>query len=1022
MIVKVTKEEVKITELSQVNQGDYKVNLCKFILPDCFSGLSVTAVFNGILVPVTENRCYIPSLEKGNCILGVYAYKEEDGETQLMYSPKPAVFYVDKGSYTTDVNTESLPKAFDYEAYCNMLKDFWEQLVSEKADTTYNESTFKTIDLPLTQTNYTYIYENGQCIRNSEAEEGFSPVTRCPKYLGFRIEDDETRLYLYIGTLNDEGEFVLDEGYNIDTTNYGTINYLRQSHNRFIQTDANKYFYYKIAAGSQVTLMGSDTFPEGESDIIATTTTIVKNNGTLRATTGKYYSIILPSGCFYAVLNKKGMPTFLKPDAEDDENSTVPIFNVSYQTGVTEDGESVIEVNRGASFGYIPENVGAALLRLPHTYNLSDLCIYTDKLVKSNAKTGRRGKAKEIGEKLIKDFFFKARKEICWNDSTRLMESGRRFYGVPYSSRWVNSHYVGFEVSVETALNALNDPYSVAYDGGFVAENERAESVSGNTEISATGGTGYGLVCSAFANLICGNPYPQSNRGYTFDSNFTLEETVDMNSGELLVNKGLSHCVFVDEIYDKGYSLYEAVDPCVAKTTHTCPEDKTTYASSKVRTSYLDNYVYSVVNKDTSGYERLAPLLNLENITIPNGNVRAWRGNKAVYGSWDVVGESKEFRGSGIGVTLHNGVTGFTLRKPSGIVEVIEKSEYPECFKNDNYADISAFVTEEGTYEISDGNVSEYFRFYNHDTVQLTFDSEGKAVFKNSDGSIADDVEYAYVSVIGYGGAYNNDNSEGAMVIAKGKCYPDLALDTSRITDVRAAIVSDPNNESWGKYSCATSPVVESEYKKQEYVTEEALAEFKEKEIDYVKSYTYNLAEFEGKTTSDNAKIVDLKMSRGTMTGGYYWISCTVDLCAFEQAGDNPVRCLATSPFKPAFDSSNNLAGLTDPKSIVDAVCVLADGSTMSFTNTAKTVVGNGSFSKGEIETNSRAYQGETRESHFICELCLYTESEELASAFFEEYNAVVENGYIKDVVLYYQNKPEIENVDAHYLGGDSVG
>ncbi len=51
------------------------------------------------------------------------------------------------------------------------------------------------------------------------------------------------------------------------------------------------------------------------------------------------------------------------------------------------------------------------------------------------------------------------------------------------------------------------------------------------------------------------------------------------------------------------------------------------------------------------------------------------------------------------------------------------------------------------------------------------------------------------------------------MVIAKGNCYPDLALDTSRITDVRAAIVSDPAGECWGKYSCATSPEVVSEYK-----------------------------------------------------------------------------------------------------------------------------------------------------------------------------------------------------------------
>ena len=215
---------------------------------------------------------------------------------------------------------------------------------------------------------------------------------------------------------------------------------------------------------------------------------------------------------------------------------------------------------------------------------------------------------------------------------------------------------------------------------------------------------------------------------------------------------------------------------------------------------------------------------------------------------------------------------------------------------------------------------------------------------------------------------------------------------------------------------------VVSEYKGEEYVTEEALAEFKEKEIDYVKSYTYNLAEFEGKTTSNNNKIIDLKMNTGTMTGGYYWVSCTVDLCAFEQAGDNPVRCLATSPFKPAFDSSNNLAGLTDPKSIIDVCCVLVDGSILSFTHTAKSVVENGVFSKSKFETNSSAYQGETRVSHFIGEMCLYTQDQEFANTFFEEYNAVVENGYIKDVVLYYQNKPEIENVDAHYLGGDSVG
>ncbi len=880
MIVSVSKDEVKITELSQVNQGDHKVNLCTFILPECFSGLSVTAVFNGIPVPVTSNRCYIPSLENGNCVLGVYAYKEAEGKIILMYSPKPTVFYVEKGSFTTDVNTEELPKVFDYETYCNMLKDFWEQVINENTLASYDENakynqyysaqtvneiaddmngkkvplptqentinygeqgqvlksngdgstywdsianrlptgenTFEKIDLPLYKVNATYYLTEDGSIGKKEATN-CSPIAKCPRYLGFRIGDSETRIYLYIGTLDENGDFVFNKEYHIKTSTEGEINYLRDTDNRFIETDGEQYFYYKIAKGDKVTFVGSDTFPQGESDIIATVPNFVSNDGELHIESGNYYSIVLPTGCFYAVLNKGNFADY--------ENRS---FNVSYQTGVNVNGEAVIQVDRGASFGFIPENVGAALIRVPDECNINDLYIYTDKAVKSNADSGRRRKAKELGEKIIKDFSFESQKEIFWNDSTRPMAVGRGFYGVPYSSRWVNSHYVGFEVTPETALNALNDPYSIAYDGGFVAENERAESVSGHTEISKDGGTGYGLVCSAFTNLICGNPYPQTNRGYTFDSNFVLEDTVDMNSGEVLANKGLSHCVFVDEIYDEGYSLYEAVDPCVAKTTHTCPEDKTTYAASKVRTSYLDNYVYSVVNKDTSGYEKLASLLNFDNIEVAKGSVRPWRGNKAVYGSWDIRGTSNDgFEGSGIGVTLHNGVTSFELTTPSGNFVGIMVGM--EDGREIHYVDITEYVTENGTYTLDakDGSAPEYFRFYNHDTVQLAFDSEGKAVFKNcSDDSVANDVEYVYVKVKGYGGEFGNDNSEGAMVIAKGKCYPDLALDTSRIVDVRAAIISDITTdstltESWGKYSCATSPVVISDYKKGLYTTEE---------------------------------------------------------------------------------------------------------------------------------------------------------------------------------------------------------
>ncbi len=119
MRVKVTKEAVCITECVVVNEGELQVNTCDFILPQCFDGLVVTAVFNNIPVPLTGTQCYIPSLKKGTAVLGVYAYKEnESGELSLMYSPKPASFYVNNGSYCEKVKVEEIPSISEFEKYC----------------------------------------------------------------------------------------------------------------------------------------------------------------------------------------------------------------------------------------------------------------------------------------------------------------------------------------------------------------------------------------------------------------------------------------------------------------------------------------------------------------------------------------------------------------------------------------------------------------------------------------------------------------------------------------------------------------------------------------------------------------------------------------------------------------------------------------------------------------------------------------------------------------------------------------
>ena len=223
-----------------------------------------------------ENKCRVPvliNIEK--VIVGVYAgdlrtttgadikckksilcETEEEGETLLVPKVTERVPYpvndtgVDNGSAQ-----QILKSAGDGRTYWG----------NETRTTSVNECPFKFIDLPLNTKGYIYEYIDG--VYEKKEAENCSPIVKCPKYLGFRIEDDETRIYLYIGTMRD-GVFVLDEKYHIDTTSTGAVNYFRQTHNRFIETDGTKYFYYKINEGSKVSFVGSDTFPQGESDII----------------------------------------------------------------------------------------------------------------------------------------------------------------------------------------------------------------------------------------------------------------------------------------------------------------------------------------------------------------------------------------------------------------------------------------------------------------------------------------------------------------------------------------------------------------------------------------------------------------------------------------------------------------------------------------------------------------------------------------------------------------------------------
>lgn len=132
MKIGVTKQQVSILVPERINGSEKGVNTCEFVLPDEFEGLTVTAVFNGVPVPLEgDSTCVIPPLEKGDCTLGVYAYREDDGEVELMYSPSPAAFFVERGSFDRSNGSEIGVDISLYEQYCLLIREHADSVADE---------------------------------------------------------------------------------------------------------------------------------------------------------------------------------------------------------------------------------------------------------------------------------------------------------------------------------------------------------------------------------------------------------------------------------------------------------------------------------------------------------------------------------------------------------------------------------------------------------------------------------------------------------------------------------------------------------------------------------------------------------------------------------------------------------------------------------------------------------------------------------------------------------------------------
>ena len=128
MKVKVTRNNVIITETKSPNSGSYKESHVEFDLSSDYDGLVNKAVFfsvdnqtNRKIMNINAGVCDYPAEvlnEAGDYFIGVYGFEVENEELKLRLSPEPQKFTVKNGSYVEGMEDGSEITPSQFEQYC----------------------------------------------------------------------------------------------------------------------------------------------------------------------------------------------------------------------------------------------------------------------------------------------------------------------------------------------------------------------------------------------------------------------------------------------------------------------------------------------------------------------------------------------------------------------------------------------------------------------------------------------------------------------------------------------------------------------------------------------------------------------------------------------------------------------------------------------------------------------------------------------------------------------------------------
>ena len=137
MKVIVKPHNISIESKEDFNKEEYNVQVCDFNFSEEFTeDLVKVALFtdtsgNTYKEEIERNICKVPAevlKEIGRVILGVYAYKVEDNELKIRYSPDPDAFVVLEGSYIKDTENSEPITPSEIEQYEQILHNYIQEV------------------------------------------------------------------------------------------------------------------------------------------------------------------------------------------------------------------------------------------------------------------------------------------------------------------------------------------------------------------------------------------------------------------------------------------------------------------------------------------------------------------------------------------------------------------------------------------------------------------------------------------------------------------------------------------------------------------------------------------------------------------------------------------------------------------------------------------------------------------------------------------------------------------------------